>query len=80
MIQTVPNVEETYMQSMKIINFAAKANILKLRNIILSLMENIRGICGMLNVYVHDARKDFGLVIQTYRKMVERRIGNTIKR
>lgn len=51
------------MQSMRIIIFAVKVNTLKLRIITLSLMENIQGICGMLNVYVHDARKDFGLVI-----------------
>lgn len=43
-----------------------KVSTLKLRTRTLSLMEAIRGTCGMLNVYVHDARKDFGLVTLTY--------------
>jgi len=40
----------------------------KLRIVILSMMENIQDMSGMLNVYVHDARKDFGLVILMCRK------------
>lgn len=47
---------------------ATAISILRLRTINLSLMVNTRGMSGMLNVFVQDARKGSILVIQTFRK------------
>ncbi len=49
-------------------HFAVKVNTLKLRTITLSLMENTQVIGGMLNVYVHDVKKNLGSVIPMCRK------------
>ena len=59
--------EETFGESTRTIMKMVKVSTLKLRTRTLSLMEATRDTCGMLNVYVHDARKDFGLVTLMYK-------------